>query len=272
MNIFEYLDYRLIIKDSLYNLKLIKPSVTLEKLADSCRVQKTYLSKVLNHGGNLNTDQIYLAAEYFGFNQIQTDYLFLIHDYDQCVVDKRKKELLRQIHKIQKEQLNTQSHLKVKSEELQLEALQEYYADPYYQIIHIFLTIKYYQENPNEIREKLNLSEDKFQNYLHKLIKMNIIILENKSYKSHIDNIHLPSHSSMMKAYRTMTRIQALQKLNTLDDHNSYNFSVVFSTDQKTRDKIHQNFLEFLKETQKLVSKSKEEDVFQMNFDLLKWS
>jgi uncharacterized protein (TIGR02147 family) len=272
MNIFNNLDYRSVLKNGLQHLKLVKPSATLEKLADYCRIQKTYLSKVLNHGGNLNTDQIYLAAEYLGFNQIQTEFLFLIHDYDQCSVEKRKKELLKKIQKIQKDQLNTQSHLKVKSEELQIEVLQEYYADPYHQIIHIFLTIKEYQENPKLIQEKLNLTNDKFQDYLHKLIKMNVINLENKIYKSQIDNLHLPSNSSLMKAYRTMTRIQALQKLNTLSDENSYNFTVVFSTDQKTREKIHQNFLEFLKETQKIVSKSHEEDVFQINFDLLKWS
>ncbi len=63
-----------------------------------------------------------------------------------------------------------------------------------------------------------------------------------------------------------------LQKIGKLEESNDYSFNVVFSCDSAAKIKIQEKFLDFLKEAQILVGKSKEEDVFQLGFDLIKWS
>ena len=55
MNIFKYLNYKVILKEKIKDLKEGRRGrFTFEALARACRIQKTYLSKVLNHDGNLN--------------------------------------------------------------------------------------------------------------------------------------------------------------------------------------------------------------------------
>jgi len=272
MSIFKYLDYRDVLKHTFHEQKKVRKSLTLEKVAEHCRVQKTYLSKVLNHGGNLTADQLYLATEFLNFNDVEKNYINLLLSYDQCSIDKRKKTLLSNIQDIQKKENASESHLKVKTHEIKSEALFEYYSDPLHQVIHIFLTIPEFQKNVELIATKMGLERKKFDSYLSALVKMQVIQKDQETYRSIVDNLHLPSSSSLTKAYRTLSRIQALERINVLSNENTYNFTVVFSTDKSTREKIHQNFLQFLKDTQLLVEKGKEEDVFQMNFDLLKWS
>jgi len=272
MSIFKHLDYRVALKAAFSDQKKLRKNLTLEKLAAQCNIQKTYLSKVLNHGGNLTADQIYLACEYLNLNESEKHFLNLLLSYDQCYVDKRKKNLLKQIHEIQKKEQSSESHLKVKTQEISHESLYEYYSDPLHQVIHIFLTIPEFQNNIDRIAKCLGLESLKFNFYLNNLAKMNIIKQTDHRYESIIDNLHLPANSSLIKAYRTLTRIQTLERLNTINEQNAYNFTVVFSTDKLTKEKIHKNFLQFLKDTQTLVEKGKEEEVYQMNFDLFKWS
>ncbi len=272
MSIYKHLDYRQAIKTGLDELKKYRKSATLQNLAEHCRIQKTYLSKVLNHSGNLNADQIYLACEYLNFNDQQNMYTTLLQQLDSCTVDKRKQKILEKINKIQKEQNASESHLSIKTEKINMDSLYEYYSDPYHQIIHMLFTIDKYKKEPTEIKNILNLKFEKIQHYIDRLIYMNIIKIEAGHIKVLQDNLHLPSSSPLMKSYRSLTRLQALEKINTLDDENAYTFTVVFSTDKAIKEKIHQKFLEFLKETQRLVSKSKEEELYQMNFDLIKWT
>lgn len=272
MSIYKHLDYRLALKTSLEELKPIKKSATLQNMAEYCRVQKTYLSKVLNHGGNLNSDQLYLACDYLKLNSKQTEYVQLLHNFDQCSVDKRKKEILQKVHAIQKEHQTTHAHINVKTEDLKIDAINEYYSDPYHQLIHMFLTIERFRKDLKLIADKTKLPADKVQYYVEQLQKMQIITYSEGKIKILQDNLHLPANSSLMKAYRSLTRLQALELINRLPAEDAYTFTVAFSTDKETKEKIHQKFLDFLKDTQKLVGKSKEEELYQINFDFLKWS
>lgn len=57
-----------------------------------------------------------------------------------------------------------------------------------------------------------------------------------------------------------------------LPSEKSYNFSVIFSANPRTKQKVQTAFLDFLKLAQEMVGKAKTEEVYQMNFDLLGWS
>lgn len=64
----------------------------------------------------------------------------------------------------------------------------------------------------------------------------------------------------------------ATSKLNQLDGDEFHSFSVIFTCDQKVNDKIKQKFFNFLKDIQVDFKKAKAEEVYQMNFNLLKWN
>ncbi len=148
MNIFNSLDYRLVLKNKFMDRKITRSATTLEAMSTYCQIQKPYLSKVFNHHGNLNRDQLYLASEYLGFNESENQFLILLHDYDQCSLEKRKTEIKRKIEKLQKQFLKSESHLNSKViAEVDFTSIADYYSDPFHQLIHIFLTIEKFQKN-----------------------------------------------------------------------------------------------------------------------------
>jgi len=86
------------------------------------------------------------------------------------------------------------------------------------------------------------------------------------------DNIHLPKGDPAYVPWRTQLRTMSLARAMQLSNDQSYFFSVVLSSDEKTKQEIQQRFMEFISSIQKLVSDSKQEELYTINFDLLPWT
>jgi len=67
-------------------------------------------------------------------------------------------------------------------------------------------------------------------------------------------------------------RLKALDRISSLAAKDTYNFSVVFTADEDVRRRVQGRFLRFLKEVEDEVKQARAEDVYQLNFDLFKWS
>jgi hypothetical protein len=184
----------------------------------------------------------------------------------------RKKELLNEIRGIQQKFKTTEKHIKAETLSVTTSDMSEYYLNSFMQIIHIFLTVEKYARDIDLISKRLGLSHQRITEILKKLELLQIIQFRKDRYFSIKDNIHLPPESPLYSSYRTMMRLRALEQTQKLKAGETYNFSVIFSTTPEAKEKIHKNFLDFLTATQKLVSGSKEREVYQMNFDLFNWS
>jgi hypothetical protein len=274
MNIYTYNEYKALLKAILLEKKSSPTGrrYTFQNMANTCRVQKTYLSKVLNVSGDLSADQLYLACEYLGFSTEQIDYMFLLYEENRCQLSKRKAELKERIVKIQKKYRQTDAHIKADVQQVTNEELSEYFLDPYLQLVHVFLTIDRFCQNPQLIRQELALTEAHFSLLLDKLVKMKFVVTKKDSYHVLKENMHLPNSSHLVSSYKVMLRLQAMEQISRLPKNHSYNFSVIFSTDKVTKDKIQNGFFDFLKKIEGLVHDSTPTDVYQLNFDLLPWS
>lgn len=272
MSTFSNLNYKVLLKDKIIELKR-KNSLrfTFEALARACRVQKTYLSKVLNHEGNLNTDQLYRACEFLRFSQEEIDYIFLVYEYANTQIDSRKKKLHEQILVYKKKSEKTESHLPLQTQSTQTADLVTYYSDPNLILIHMFCSIRRFAEKPELIGEFLGLTKERINLRIKELTQLGFLEKAGSGVQVLKDNTHLSKLDVMYKVYRSQMRLKALEKMNK-EESPQYSFSVVFSTDPMIRDRIQEGFMNFLKETQKLVQSGNEEEVYQMNFDLLGWS
>ena len=273
MNIFNILSYKEAIKKKITYLKAnnIK-RYTFEALARSCRVQKTYLSKVLNHQGNLSSDQLYRACEYLRFSEDEVDYLFFLFEYENTQIESRRKKIYEKILEYQKQNSATESHIDVKTElNKSANDLVRYYSNPYYILVHMFCTIEKYSEDTQLIGKQLKLSSKKVKEIISDLISLGMIEQVNGSMRVLQNNIHLSKDDLLYGIYRTQMRLSSIEMLNR-SEKNNYSFSVIFSSSPDVRRQLQENFMSFLKSTQKLVKTNAEEEVYQMNFDLINWS
>jgi hypothetical protein len=272
MRIFDFNDYKAAIKWSLIQLKERDPRANSRALADACRIQKTYLSRVMNRDGHFSSDQLHLACQYLGLHQKERKYISLLHEADRSVVLERKEALLRDARKLQSKALNVESYLSAES--LERNALQSsrYYLDPTMQLIHLFLTIPRFAKNPRLIEEKLDIARPELEDRLAKLAALKIITWDGAKCVVLKGLLHLSPDSEVYPFYRILVRTKALEKLQKTVSKKDYSYSLWFSADEATRKTVQAKFLEFLIAIEPVIKAAPETDVYQLNFDLLSWS
>lgn len=271
--------YKEVLRVGLEAKKLEKPEqkFSFQGMAAHCGVQKTYLSKVINHDGHLNEDQLFDALDYLGCENEQIEFTILLANFEKCYSKKRRVLLAQKIAEVRQSKIRTEASLKVEQTQPEGLDLLEYYVDPIFQVLHMCLTIRKFQLNPGQLAELLRISTPLLRKYLRALKRMKIIDYQDRqgAFTKVVvvrDNLHLPHDSVLHDVYAARIRLKALEQAERLEKGDAYRFSVIFSTDRKTRDSIHSSFLTWLKGVQKSVGDGREEDVFQMNFDLLKWT
>jgi hypothetical protein len=271
MNIFFQTDYRKIFRLIIKKNKKFGQKITLMDIANEIRVQRPYLSKVLNYSADLNSDQMFLACRFLKFSEEQSHYMGLLLEYSRSASNDRKEDLWKKIVEIQNQNLEIKNHLKAEVVETQSDRYSPYYLDPMVQIVHLFLTIPRFLKNPERIEESLKISKKRLSAILKVLDDLKIIEIQGDSLVVLRKEMHLPKDSPLCGPQQLLFRQKSIDRIAEIGDE-GYGFSVCFSADEKTRKVIQQNFLDFLKKTEALVGQANPENVYQINFDLLPWS
>jgi hypothetical protein len=86
------------------------------------------------------------------------------------------------------------------------------------------------------------------------------------------DNLHLSPESTIYRPYRTLLRFKAMERLDRLNAGDAYNYSVLFTADEEVRRRVQARFLEFLKDVQDDIQAAPAQEVYQLSFDLFRWS
>lgn len=274
MNIYLESSYKQVLKLCLLEKKSQLPeSFNFQKMAETCRIQKTYLSRVLNGSAHLNTDQLYSAMTFLNLNAEEKAFVQLLHEHERSILETRRRELQGEIRKIQAIHRKTEKHIQAPVKEATLEELGDYYLDPYCQLVHFFLTIPRYARDMSLIAEELDLSKKTLSELLAKLERIGMIAKKGKEYKVVNRDLHLSSQSNLVKPFCVLMKVPLLEKIQRLSLDEGYHFTVFFSTNERVRNQIQEDFLAFLKKAEKMVkADDRLEAVYQMCFDLLPWS
>jgi hypothetical protein len=270
-SIYDHLDYRLLIKSGITDLKdRLGGGITYSSMAKACRIQKTYLSKVLNHDGNLTQDQLFLACEYLRLDPNETDYALLLHLHESTNLEKRKKLLKTEIHSIQRATKKSEAYLNTTIIENHTDTLITYFLNPDLQLIHLFLTIEKYQKNLNKIATSIGIKKTELDQHLATLESMKLVKFEDKCYIAINHNLHLPKESPIYPSYRSMMKLKSMEKVRNIND-DAYSLGAFISCSPETKDFIHKKFLVFLGDIKKRVDLDEPEEVYQLSFDLINW-
>lgn len=270
MNIYSYSNYREFLQKTIESQKKLDSSRNFQTLATAMRLQKSYLSKVIKGDADLNSDQLYLACEYLGVGAEATDYLLLLLEHARCVVTKRREALDRRIRKIQNEKLQTDSHISAKA--ATGDTFSDYYLNPILLVVHMSMFIERYRKNASLLAKDLGIPLARITDAILKLQELGVLKYERETYTVLIDHIHLPANSPLYPAWRAQLRLLSQQKLQVSSTEDAYSFSVAFSADEATRKHIQKKFLDLIREIEPNVRDASSDQVYQMNFDLLRWT
>ncbi len=276
MNIYSETDYRVIISTIMDERKKINTSITYQSLADSIRIQKSYLSRVMNGRADFSTDQLFMVCKHLDLTKEDTDYILLLLEYERSLYPERREELLEEIEKIRDEKRDSKHGLKrveeMKALEFDSSIFSDYYTNSDYALVHMMLAVERMRTNLHEIREALNLTENRFSEILNKLEKMELIENQDGEIVVIKKRLHLPKGSKLEVPHMLLMKQKSSQHLLGLEKTERTSFIATFTSNRKSFKKIQDRFNEFLKDVQTLSSEGKATGCYQFNFDLFPWN
>lgn len=272
MNIFLENSYQTILRQVVDERKRIDSKFNFQAIADSTRIPKSYISRVTTAKAHFSADQLYMIADFLGFNELQKRYVTLLLEHERSTVKKRKDAIRLELEQLREQALESKEHLEAKIEALSEEHLREYFLDPINQVVHICLSIQRYQTDPQQLATDLGISATELGEVITSLEKLGIIEVRADRIKTLIKSVHLPRNSASFRPWRNQMKLMALERLNRRPQKQDYSFSVSFSATEKVREKIKADFLALLKNTESSVLDSKQEEAYQMTFDLFSWT
>lgn len=244
---------------------------TLTAIADACGIQKTYLSRVLNDEAHLSEDQLYLALEYLNASEGECGFVALLHRRDRSQIGERRKKIETEISDFRRDMIDTKDHLRSETSSISTSEMNLYYLDPIIQLIHLFLTIPRYAENPQQLTTKLGISSEFLSQSMESLRGLGVITIRDRKIVVLKDSLHLSSDSHVIRPYQILSRLKGLEKLQKSRGKEQFAYSLYFSADDEARAQILTAFMAFLRQTEKIVRPAACDKVFQINFDLYDW-
>jgi hypothetical protein len=272
--LYQFTDYREALRETLLDRKARHGrAFTFTKMAAACRLQRPYLSSVLGGSGHLSSDQVFEAAGFLQLDDDEYRYLSTLHELERSTSQARRRRLQRELQDLRDKGMRGDSVVEAPALAAAVDAAQtEFYLDLNAQLLHMFLTVKRYRNDPERARRALALGLDAFQAALAKIERAGLARVSGKRVEILRDAFHLPSTSPLYPAYRTMMRLKALDVMQSQSTDRHFSFSVLYSADAGSRPKIQSRFLELVDWAQKLTQTDAPTDVFQMNFDLVQLS
>lgn len=272
LGIFGCEHYKEIIRLSVENNQsLFDRKLTYQRIAEDCQIQKTYLSKVMNHDADLSSDQFFSICQYLKLTEEEIEFSLCVHSFDRSQNRAHKTFLAQKIKEKKREALKFVNQSESQAVSLSvLDSLKaHYYLDPIHQLIHMLLTIQEYQNDTKKIAAKLQLTSDQVQEYLLRLRQMELIQFRGKRITVIENNIHLDQDSEIFKYHVRL--IDQLKLGKTSSSPDDYVTSVVFASSKETRDEIKKRLLKVLKFAQKSTLQTKATDLLLLRIDLLEW-
>jgi plasmid maintenance system antidote protein VapI len=272
MNYYTFLDYRTLILYLVEKKQDTGIKSNLSTLADAIRVQRPYVSKVMNGQADFNIDQLYLIIKYFELDPEMGEYLELLLEHSRTQLKDKKDLLYEKILKVRNIHLDILKVLKL--EELKQEDINynQYYLDPVIQVTHMALKIKKYH-NTEKLAKSLHLPVERIDEAIQKLVQMRLVEIKNSKITVTKNNIFLTKNDDIFNAHQALVRLQSIQQKQIRSSSpQNYFFSVTYTGDEELQRKLKEKFSLFIKEVSELQQESTNEEVYQINFDLFSWT
>ncbi len=275
MNIYTLNSYKQAIREAIREKKSLFQEVkyTFQSVAESCRLQKTYFSRMLNGDDvHLNADQLQMVMDYLAFSEEEQNFLALLHAYERAIHKTLRRRLSKQIESIRNQNLRTDKVLNHPQLNVTANSDPTYFLQPNLQLLHLLLTIPKFARDLNLAKTQLGMSSDTVDRMLRDLETRGFVERNGSTARVLQENLHLSVTSNFIKPYHTMMRSKSIEAINNSTASDAYSYSLFFSANDEARLKVQSEFFAFLDRAQLLIRDAPSERIYQIGFDLLPWT
>lgn len=234
-------------------------------LAKALNVQPTYISQILHGHAHLSLEQAEALNGFFGHSKEEGDFFYLLLLKDRAGTKTLAHHFQEQLDAILKRRLIVVQRL---GERKTLAGEQQsiYYSSWLYAAVHMAVTIPELQTR-EAIAEHLRVSIRKVSEALEFLINAGLITQEGDRFTTSSLQLRLGNDSHNILKHHANWRTQAIESLDR-EDLADLHYSGVVTLSRSDMTKIKNLLLDAIKDAQKVIQHSKEEEICALNVDL----
>lgn len=267
MNIYEFLSYKQYLKAWLKALPK-KGHGENRRIAEALGISTTMISQVLNGDKNFNLELASDLCDYLGLNDKETDYFFLLVEFERAGTHRLKNKLKKKIETLKNQASILKDRLE-KDKELSDHDKATFYSSWIYSGIRNLiatdstLTI-------DTISQRLQIPRNQIQKILDFLLESGLCELRQNKYLVGAKRTHLGSDSPLVTKHHQNWRMQGFNKMIFAEDKNLF-YTAPMSLSKEAAEKIRQELPAFIEKINKWVVDSNSEVVRCLNIDFFEY-
>ncbi len=259
--VFSYNSYRQFISDK---LRENKTRGIRSQLSKSIGCHLAYISQVLKGQTHFTLEQAVGACNFFGLNQLETDFFILLVSFERSGTNDLKQYYQKKINEILNQRTLINSRVKA-DKVLKIEDEVRYYSSWYYIAIDVLTSIEQFQ-TIDEISTHLKIKREEVVSCLNFLLQIGVIKQSGNKYEVGAKRMHLPSSSHLISKHHINWRMRAINSMEFPKSENLH-FSTVYSFSKKDRAKLKEMILKLIEQMEPIILNSPSEVACCFGFD-----
>lgn len=265
-SVLSYLDFHQFLRNEIENNTELKRGEK-KRIAEYLNIHPTLLSQIFSGNRQFTDEQVFLLGECLGLSEIESDYIFLLHQISSTQNKNFKARLNKKREALKDRSLNLSERVE-KDRVLTDEEKSIFYSSWQYSAIRIFASMEG-GKSKDEISERLGIEKKQTTEILEFLVKSGLCRAHKGRYYQHVGRTHLEKTSPHLKQHHANWRIKAIQKMDnsTVSD---LSFTAPLSLSNKDFDFLREEMVLLIKKVSETVKVTEPEDVFCFTMDFFK--
>ena len=262
-SIYEFDDYRKFLAKQL----LVMPNQgygQMSKLASHLGVHATLISQILKEHKNLTIDQAALVADFFGLNEVETEFLVLLVSLDRAGNWAAKNIYKKQLQRIKDQMQNISQRVTVAAK-LSEEQRAVFYSDWAYSAIRQSVSLPGI-DSVDTIAEFLQIPRNRVQYFLDFLVKTGLCFNVKGKLKAGPASTHIEAKSPWVRVHHANWRQRAMHSLDKNKTGNLY-YTSPMTLSRADAKLVHEKIIQFIEQINTIADPSPSESLFCLNID-----
>lgn len=267
-SIFEFDDYKTWMKAKIH-LKPQHGRGEISRIAECLNVHVTLVSQILRNDKDFTIEQAHTIAEYFGINDLETDYFMNLVQMNRAGTASLKEFFKRQQAELKAKSLHLKNRLNV-DRNLTTEESARFYSSWLYSAIRVYCSIGE-GKTKEEIAIQFQLKNKELNDAIDFLISTGLLKLKDQGYVVGPQRTHAAFGTPFLKSHLSNWRTKTLESIHSLTPEELM-YSSCLSISKKDFAILRERFAEAVKAVNETVQSTEPEEmvVFNLDWTLLK--
>lgn len=268
MKIFEFTDYKAFIAKK---IKLLPGHGRgeLSRIAKALDIHTTMVTHIVRGHAHFSMEQTLNLADYFGFNELETDYLVALVQWERAGNKRTKDFCWAKIQDLLKKSLNLQRRLGTENK-LSDEDRGIYFSSWVYVAVRLLTAVDRFQ-TVEAIAKELKLPVGRIRKVVDFLLNCGLCIEEKNKIKYGLVETYLESSSPHVLQHHLNWRKKTQEKLESMTEQDLFFTFPVVITDTDAA-KIREKIVQLIESVKKISDPSPSEELYSLNLDWVKLS